>query len=700
MNGAPLPDFSAIFPHIPGLYLLLDPDLRIAEATDTWLRHTSMRRDQVIGRELFELLAEAPEGAQASGLPELRESLGRALRLRRPDSMLTRCYYIRRADGGLMQRYWTLLNTPACDHSGQVAFIIHRVRDVTDVALLHKDGTELHEIAREQQLLIARLRAANEELAQREYSLSESERWLSIAVEAGRLGSWDMTLPDRDMQSSALHKACFGRGPDEVFTHDDLRAAVHPDDQTRRQNALDTALSHDGDYDVEYRTIWPDGSIHWVQIRGQIIRDINRTPIRMLGVSLDVTDRKRAEELLEARVEERTRELAETNARLTAAIAERDNAERALLQAQRLEAIGQLTGGVAHDFNNLLAAVIGNLELLAARLHEDSVRRYVHAALAAAWRGGRLTQQLLAFARQQRLEPAPVDINALIAGMDILLTHSVGGLVRIQTELAADLWLASTDGPQLELVLLNLTINARDAMPDGGVLRIVTRNAAFSRAPADELEAGDYVVIAVSDTGTGMAPEVLERAFEPFFTTKEIGKGSGLGLAQAYGVARQCNGTVQLRSSPGAGTLVEVILPRATALEQTSPVIEPIPVRTALSAMAVLVLDDEPAIRSLACELLIESGHEVESADDGPGALALLHRRRFDVALVDYVLPRMSGLEFARLARQVQPDLRVLFITGNPDMLDPEQMDPRDRVLNKPYGQDDLLRALGAIWLD
>ncbi len=191
-------------------------------------------------------------------------------------------------------------------------------------------------------------------------------------------------------------------------------------------------MLHGADYDVEYRTLWPDGSTHWVQIRGQVIRGPNGAPERMVGVSLDVTDRKRTEELLEAGVAERTRELALANARLTAAIAERDKAERALLQAQRLEAIGQLTGGVAHDFNNLLAVVVGNLELLRARLHDNSARRHVEAALSAAWRGGRLTQQLLAYARQQRLAPQPVDLNALIAGMQTLLEHSLGGLIHVE----------------------------------------------------------------------------------------------------------------------------------------------------------------------------------------------------------------------------------------------------------------------------
>ena len=568
---------------------------------------------------------------------------------------------------------------------------------------LHHEETERDELSREQQLLITRLRGANEELARRDRSLSESERRLAIAIEAGRLGSWEMTLPDRNMASTPLHKACYGRGADERFTHDELRAAIHPDDQARRQAALDAALIDQADYDVEYRTVWSDGSLHWVQIRGQVIRGADGTPERMIGVSLDITDRKRAEELLEARVAARTRDLAEANARLTAVIAERDTAERALLQAQRLEAIGQLTGGVAHDFNNLLAVVIGNLELLGARLTEGALRRHVDAALSAAWRGGRLTQQLLAFARQQRLDSTSVDVNALVAGMEGLLGHTLGGLVRVETMLAPDLWAASTDTTQLELVLLNLAINARDAMQDGGVLRIITANTGVTETLPAELEAGDYVVVTVADTGTGMTQEVRERAFEPFFTTKDVGKGSGLGLAQAYGVARQSGGTVRLDSRLGAGTTVELFLPRsglpaifkAPGAADAEPPDSP--------AASVLVVDDEPDVRAVACELLSEAGHTIEGTDNGRDALRLLGRRRFDLAVVDYAMPGMSGVEFARLARQVQPDLLVLFITGNPDMLEPAAHDRRDQVLSKPFSHFDLLHAvrqLAPAWAD
>jgi PAS domain S-box-containing protein len=695
MGGAPDPDFRAVFRATPGLYLLLTPEFEIVEATDTWLRRTGTRRAEVLGRTLFDVLAESPDERAASGPRELRESLQRVIRLGRPDAMPVRRYDIRRPDGSFDERYWTLLNAPLRNEAGRITGIVHRVRDVTELVRLHREGDERDELARDQQLLIDRLRAANEELALRDRSLSESESRYAIAVEAGRLGSWQMTLPERRMISSPLHKACYGRAPDDPFTHDELRAAVHPEDQALRREALDHALLGGRDYDVEYRVVWPDGSTHWVLVRGQVIRHSDGTPERMAGVTLDVTERKRAEELLEARVAARTRELAEANARLTATAAERDKAERALMEARRLEAIGRLTGGVAHDFNNLLAAVVGNLELLSAALGETPTRRYAEAALAAAWRGGRLTQQLLAFAREQRLESASVDVNGLVSGMDALLQHTLGGLVQVEVTLEPELWLASTDATQLELVLLNLAINARDAMPEGGVLRLATRNVerADTTLP-EELGPGAYVLISVTDTGTGMPPEVAERAFEPFFTTKEVGKGSGLGLAQAYGVARQSGGTVRLRSRLGFGTVVELFLPRAPAVTPAEPKWTTPSEGVASRGPAVLVLNDEPVLRHVAGELLAEAGYQVQEASSGHEALAVLRERHFAAAMVDAAMPGMTGTEFARLARQLQPELQVLFITSSPDTVELDQLGPADRTLSKPYGRAELLRAL------
>jgi PAS domain S-box-containing protein len=369
--------------------------------------------------------------------------------------------------------------------------------------------------------------------------------------------------------------------------------------------------------------------------------------------------------------------------------------EAQLRQAQKMEAIGQLTGGVAHDFNNLLTAVIGNLELLQARLTDQRLIALVDAAMRSAMRGGQLTQQLLAYARRQNLSPRPVDVNAVIIGMGELLQRSLGGLVQVETDLAADLWLATSDPTQLELVVLNLAINSRDAMPNGGLLRIVTANVPeHDAARLIELDPGDYVRIAVIDTGAGMTSDVLQHAFEPFFTTKEIGKGSGLGLAQVYGVATQFGGTVRLGSDPGAGTTVEVFLPRALASQESIAPHGSHAVDLISGGGTVLVVDDDPEVREIVAIFLREAGYTVKEAGNGPQARDILAAGRIALALVDYAMPMMSGYEFVRLARTIQPDLPVIYVTGAGDALGPGKVPLSDPIVMKPYSRASLLKIV------
>jgi PAS domain S-box-containing protein len=369
--------------------------------------------------------------------------------------------------------------------------------------------------------------------------------------------------------------------------------------------------------------------------------------------------------------------------------------EAQLRQAQKMEAIGELTGGVAHDFNNLLTAVIGNLELLHSRLTDPGLTALIDAAMRSALRGGQLTQQLLAYARRQNLSPRPVDVNAVIIGMGELLQRSLGGLVQVETDLAEDLWPATSDPTQLELVVLNLAINSRDAMPNGGRLRIVTGNVdRHEAARFNELEAGDYVRIAVIDTGTGMTRDVMERAFEPFFTTKAIGKGSGLGLAQVYGVATQFGGTVRLASEPGAGTTVEVFLPRAVTAEAGAEDPERPVSDYASAGGTVLVVDDDPDVREIATIFLREDGYVVREAGSGPEARDILASGPVCLALVDYAMPMMSGYEFVRLARSIQPDLPVIYVTGAADALEPGKPPVGDPIVMKPYSRASLLKIV------
>ncbi|CAN5342936.1 PAS domain S-box protein [soil metagenome] len=356
--------------------------------------------------------------------------------------------------------------------------------------------------------------------------------------------------------------------------------------------------------------------------------------------------------------------------------AEKDAAERlksteeALRQSQKMEAVGQLTGGIAHDFNNLLTGIIGSLELMKIRLAKgqtDSVDRYIDAATTSANRAAALTHRLLAFARRQPLSPRSVDANQLVGSLEDLLRRTIGEIIDLKIETAKNLWGTLCDPNQLESALLNLAINARDAMPDGGRLTIRTSNARLdgmlSSNPA--LLPGDYICIDVADTGIGMAADVVARAFDPFFTTKPIGQGTGLGLSMIYGFARQSNGHVMIDSTPGAGTSVRIYLPRHDGDAATQPIsLGPIGKYRA-SGETVLVVEDEVVVRGIITETLTNDGYRIVEASDGPSGLQILNQEiRVDLLVTDIGLPGMNGREFADYAREVRPGLKILFVTG------------------------------------
>ncbi len=396
---------------------------------------------------------------------------------------------------------------------------------------------------------------------------------------------------------------------------------------------------------------------------------------------------------LEARVQDRTRDLEASRNRLEIEITERERTRAELHQAQKLQVVGQLAGGIAHDFNNLLTAIVGALDLIHRRLPpgQERLLPLIENALEAAQRGGRLTAQLLAFSRRQRLLPVPTDLNVPVLALTGLLGSTLGRNIRIETELAAELWPAMVDPTQVEAVILNLAINARDAMPDGGVLTIRTRNLTLNTASAAYRHAspGDYVALDVSDTGTGMLPSVIARAFEPFFTTKPQGEGAGLGLSQVHGLAVQSGGDVGISSRLGFGTAVTVLLPRAGIATARTRHDDTGTARQRLRRLHVLVVDDDRAVREMAAEMLLERGHSVITAADGSQALTILdssaaHTRPFDLMLVDYVMPGMNGVALIQAAQVLHPGLRALLVTGNAESETAELIGP-EAVMRKPF---------------
>ena len=402
---------------------------------------------------------------------------------------------------------------------------------------------------------------------------------------------------------------------------------------------------------------------------------------------------------LETRVTARTHELSESHRLLINEMAERERFETALRQAQKLQAVGQLAGGIAHDFNNLLTTIVGALDLLRGRLagHHETMLRLVDNALQAAERASKLTNQLLTFSRRRTLAPVPTDMNETIVALTDLLSNTLGRGVRIETDLAAGLWPAMVDPSQIEAALLNLAINARDAMPEGGTLTIATCNVtADARGSITE---GEYVAVQVTDTGIGMSEDVANLAFEPFFTTKEPGRGAGLGLSQVHGLATQSGGDARLRSVPGIGTTVSLLLPRAAA--QALPpaeLIEPSQPRNRPRAR-ILVVDDDAGVLAMAGDMLIERGFTAVLAENAERALEILQADpRFDLMLTDFGMPGMNGLRLIQTVSELFPNMRSVLMTAHAELAAGEPIG-QERIIQKPFNMatldDRITRALG-----
>jgi signal transduction histidine kinase/DNA-binding response OmpR family regulator len=537
-----------------------------------------------------------------------------------------------------------------------------------------------------------RSRRRQYEARSRMEDLAESEQRLQHALKAGRLGSWQLEAEFLELDCSDISKVHFGRNEQTPFTYSEWLESVFPEDQPRMQSALQHSLDTGDDFIIEFRNVWADGSLHWVDVRARAIRARNGRVSLLAGVTSDITERKLAEtqlrrlnETLEQQVEERTSQL-------------RHN-EEVLRQSQKMEAVGQLTGGIAHDFNNMLTGIIGSLELLRRRLARgktEDLDGLIDLGVTSANRAAALTHRLLAFSRRQSLDSKPVEMNALVHSMGELLHRSVNESIRLDMCLEPELWTAEADPNQLESALLNLVLNARDAMPNGGMLMIETFNRKLDRSFTNAYEnllPGDYVVLSVTDTGSGMPENVISRAFDPFFTTKPIGQGTGLGLSMIYGFTKQSHGHVAIESQVGHGTTVQLFLPRFHGSKQED---ETDPHRQEVEARAgdtVLIVEDDPAVRALVSQVLGELGYEWLEAADAVGAVPILEStQRIDLMISDVGLPGMNGRQLADIGRQMRPDLKVLFITGYAENAGVRAgfLDTGMQMITKPFAFDQL----------
>ena len=463
--------------------------------------------------------------------------------------------------------------------------------------------------------------------------------------------------------------AVTGYSFDEVEAHPNLWLdRLHEEDRARVLAAIEERSSS-GAMAIEYRWLCADGQYKHFLDQAVLLRTADGAPSHFAGTLLDVTDRKTLEE--------------------------------ELLHARKMDAIGKLTGGIAHDFNNLLAAVLGGIALIERRLPlEEDHKKIIGMTRHAAEQGSELVGRLLAFARRQQLQPASVDIGRLSVRVTDLLTHTLGGLVQLDWKTADDIWCAYADETQLELALMNLIINARDSMPDGGAIGVRAENRPVTQRNELGLAPGDYVVLVVEDSGCGIPADILEQVTEPFFTTKDMGKGTGLGLSMVYGFARQSGGALHIRSRVDEGTSVEIWLPRTDqpAAEKAPGVVAEIEQKESRS-LRVLLVDDHDAVRETTAAMLEDLGHKVEAVGDGQSMLRLLESAPddYDLVVTDYAMPLLSGGEALIRAREIRPDLPGIIISGYADAESIARKPANVEVLTKPFSPRDMSRAIGAV---
>ncbi|MGO4378630.1 PAS domain S-box protein [Pseudoduganella sp. RAF19] len=575
--------------------------------------------------------------------------------------------------------WFDLAYTPVYQDDGSVGGVLCTVLEVTSRVM-------------EERRLRADSALLNERRAFEQALLNSQDRFAGIFAQAS-VGLSELTLDGRFARVNDALCQMLGRSePDLLGLHmDDL---IHPDDMAENRARVEQLLKTGVPFTLEKRYYRPDGDWVWVSSSMSRLDDEQGRPLALIAVKTDITERRRVEVAL--------RELNDTlEERVGREIAERGKAEEAMRQSQKMEAVGQLTGGVAHDFNNVLQIIAGNLQMLQMQMRNNDVaRRRVEMAQDAVDRGAKLSSQLLAFARRQPLRPVVTDLGRLVGEMEELLRNAIGEAVELVTVVGSGLWNTLVDPAQIEAVVLNLAINARDAMGGTGRLTIELGNAVLDEYYVNRLvdvPSGPYVMLAVTDTGCGMSPEVVERAFEPFFTTKPEGEGTGLGLSMAYGFVKQSRGHIKIYSEPGQGTSVKIYLPRSMMNEEENTVHDLSSPVTG-GTETILVVEDDPGVRAVVYDMLCTLGYRVLQAQNGEEALRILHGTTpIDLLFTDVVMPgSVRSPDLARIACELRPELAVLFTSGYPQnaIVHGGRLDEGLELLSKPYQRDELARKL------
>ncbi|UVW29302.1 response regulator [Massilia sp. H6] len=694
--------FKQFFNISPNAYVLMSRELVIIEVNQAFCTVTGHGRDS-IGKYLFDAFPAAPDSGNDS-VAALKASLDNVVRHGCTETFSALPYDMRveAADGAHFVRHvWNVTNTPLLDDDGHTAFILGHVIDVTELELVKNT---LRAVESERDALKA-ARSTGGSTNQHQSVVSEAQRLLA---------SQSMYLHRLFNQAPAA--IAVTHGPDHVFelvnnTYLDIVGRCDLVGRTVREvfpeigvqgyfDLLDNVYTSGEPYIGRHQpvTINKDGApiTLFVDLIYQPIFDANGKVSGIFTLGVDVTAQKMAQDdvlryqtQLEVLVEERTKSLESANA--------------ALNQSQKLEAIGKLTGGVAHDFNNVLQIISGNLQLLRDTYASSRVATdRLELALDAVARGAKLSSQLLAFARRQPLQPTVVNLARIVHDMGSMLVRALGESIEIETIVGGGLWNTLVDRNQLENVVLNLAINARDAMSGAGKLTIELGNSCLDDGyvlSAPEISAGQYVMLAVSDTGSGMPAEIIERAFEPFFTTKPEGQGTGLGLSMAYGFVKQSGGHIKIYSELEHGTTIKIYLPRSFELEEETP--SRIKALVVGGTETVLVVEDDLKVQMTVVDMLTQLGYRVLKANDAQSALTVIQSGiEIDLLFTDVVMPGpLRSPELARQARQILPQLRVLFTSGYTQnaIVHGGRLDPGVELLSKPYGRDDLARKVRAV---
>ena len=621
---------------------MIDPQGRVVSWNPGAQRIKGYAPEEIIGEHFSRFYTDED---RAAGVPE------GALRTAAETGRFAAEGWRRRKDGG---RFWAMVVIDAIRDEGSGA-LIGFAKITRDISEQRRAQQEALESERRFRLLVQNV----------------TDYAIFMLDTEGRVANWNAGA---ERIKGYAAPEIVGRHFSRFYTPEDVERGV--------PWAVLETVRREGRYEAEGWRVRKDGSRFWANVVIDSVRDDDGTLIGFAKITRDLTERREAQLELE-----RSREQ--------------------LFQSQKMEALGQLTGGLAHDFNNLLTGIIGSLELLrtrAAQGRTGDLDRYIVAAQGAANRAAALTHRLLAFARRQTLDPRPTDPNRLIAGMEELIRRTMGPAIAVETVLGIGLWPTLCDANQLENALLNLCINARDAMPDGGRLTVETANMWLDERGARErdMQPGQYVALCVTDTGTGMAPEVVARAFDPFFTTKPLGMGTGLGLSMVYGFARQSGGQVRIYSEKGQGTTVRLYLPRHRGeANGEGAQAELTQAPRAERGETVLVVDDEPTVRMLIVEVLEELGYgAIEAADGAAGLKALQSSARIDLLITDVGLPgAMNGRQMADAGRALRPGLKVLFITGYAEnaAVGNGHLEPGMHVLTKPFAMERLAGRIKAI---